>query len=314
MDLVFNESSLVPKAANRVEATRRMALLVETVRAARRHGAFGTLRTCGDFWNSELTEGYTIAAWGADGGVPRDSRVYVKTLAGRAPFIETLFAEAEGESLREFQCGGEVCRGLGLALMRDWPAVSVAVEPWTTDPLTVLCRAYVEADTGGSVIETAEDACNFFEPNCAQRRADWVSQRLQRDIQAGRELLARAVEVLTELEFTDTAVRQVEAMSGSEPVFRQVVRHVFALAAAIRGWDGAGPPLATLSLPWSPESEATLNRYGAARTFRCPDGRDRQFSSHTKIGIDAWRIHFIPLPERRQVLVGYIGPHLPTAT
>ncbi|MCI0528399.1 MAG: hypothetical protein L0Y56_13245, partial [Nitrospira sp.] len=63
----------------------------------------------------------------------------------------------------------------------------------------------------------------------------------------------------------------------------------------------------------SPESQATLQQFGRERTFRSPDGEERIFSWHVRLTPGSWRIYFFP-EEAGKMIVGYIGPHLPTVS
>jgi hypothetical protein len=69
-----------------------------------------------------------------------------------------------------------------------------------------------------------------------------------------------------------------------------------------------------ISIAATSESEATLNQYRHTRTFICPDGVPQVFKWHVRLTPGAWRIHFFPLDDKRQLIIGYIGRHLPIAT
>ncbi|HWS85247.1 MAG TPA: hypothetical protein VN207_13415 [Ktedonobacteraceae bacterium] len=60
------------------------------------------------------------------------------------------------------------------------------------------------------------------------------------------------------------------------------------------------------------ESQATLHTHGKERTFLCPDGEKRLFSWHMRLTPGAWRIYFHPTTYEQELIIGYIGRHLPT--
>jgi len=110
---------------------------------------------------------------------------------------------------------------------------------------------------------------------------------------------------------------QVAALTGKEPVFGQLLRHLGALDEGARGWADAAAYCPAGAVDWSPESETTRKhrRFGPLRDFPAPGGfAQERFSYHTKLGA-GWRLYF--RPERTEigplVLIGYLGPHLPTA-
>jgi hypothetical protein len=55
-------------------------------------------------------------------------------------------------------------------------------------------------------------------------------------------------------------------------------------------------------------------KYADSRTFECPDGIRRVFEKHCSLTPGAWRLYFLAFPEKEngKILIGYIGPHLPT--
>ena len=116
-----------------------MATLVETVRTARSHNIRGPLRTSQEFWGLFLAEDYSVSAWAFDSAVSMEARQFIKTLAGKAPFIESLFADAEASGAAEVRFDGSVGRGIALAWLREWPVLSLGMDPWRVDPLPVIC-------------------------------------------------------------------------------------------------------------------------------------------------------------------------------
>jgi hypothetical protein len=130
MELIFNELSLASSAPDRDTGHRWMKSLSETVHAAVDRGVDSMLRTSRDFWCTDLAPNYKLFHWRADGTVDRETRTYIMTIAGKAPFIETLHTEAEdmAEAAVEFSWCGKRALGLGLAALRDHPALSMSTE------------------------------------------------------------------------------------------------------------------------------------------------------------------------------------------
>lgn len=313
MDLIFNELCLVPVALDRFTAQRGMVSLQDTVQAARRVGVGRVLRTTRDFWELVLADSYTIRDWSNDGGVDRELRRWLRSAVEKAPFVESLHERAEDltDGLAECLCEGRKGLGLGLAVLYDVPVVGLPSVQWSEDPLVVVARTL----TDEGYQEQSVEVCNLHAVAVVAQRASWIEERQRRAVRSGVELLELRSSLLERLDFTDNALSQVRGCTGHERPFTSVVQHLFALNKRARGWalsGGQGAFSSGYPFPCSEESSSTLNAYGDERRFRCPDGIVRIFSWHSKIGVDAWRIHFIADAESYRVLVGYIGRHLPT--
>ena len=140
-----------------------------------------------------------------------------------------------------------------------------------------------------------------------------IAARQQQELPNGSAIVRRRADLLERLDLTDSAITQLEGLTGNERTFPFVLRHLFALNDRAREWDGTSPFSDGYPFPCSEESRTTLAMHGEARTFLCPDGVRRVFSWHSKINFEKWRIHFIDEPTTRRVLIGYVGKHLPLA-
>ena len=91
-----------------------------------------------------------------------------------------------------------------------------------------------------------------------------------------------------------------------------IVRGLFNLNAFCITWQNGAFDPGEIQCAVSPESGPTLQRYSEERTFMCPDGQQRVFSWHAKVG--SWRLYFDPAPGPGHLFVGYAGKHLRTVT
>ena len=94
-------------------------------------------------------------------------------------------------------------------------------------------------------------------------------------------------------------------------VLDPIITKLVVLDGAIRDWRRDGPKLPGLPMI-HPESEQTMQRYGAQRVFRSSNGKQATFRLHAMVG-GAYRIHVRIDQRRRSLEIGYIGKHLPTA-
>lgn len=311
MELLFNELSMLSMAPDQATARAWFLSLQETVQAAVQRGLPSILRIHEGFWAAQTAVGYSLANWLADPTIERERKQKLRSAVGKAPFLETLHRSAEDERSRAVEAlwEGQRALGLGLAVMRSDPVVSLSTPRFCIDPLSVIVRYVSDADD----TETIETVCNFHGHRAVELRGSWITSRQQQELRDGSEIVRRCAEILERLEFTNTAIAQLNHLTGNEPVFPFVVRHLFALNEQARGWDGTKPFSDGYPFPCSEESGPTLQMYGETRRFICPDGEKRLFTWHSKINLEKWRIHFIDQPSVRQVLVGYIGKHLPLA-
>jgi hypothetical protein len=118
-------------------------------------------------------------------------------------------------------------------------------------------------------------------------------------------------ELFPNLMFCDGAARTLQALSGKEPYFTQICRHLFVLNSFCADWPAQGL-IALKEISWSDESSSTLNNddLRSKREFNCPDGVRRLFTRHTKPTGGNIRIHFLPFSDQGKIMIGYIGPHL----
>lgn len=311
MELVFNELSSSIAAPDKGTARQWMTTLYATMRTATDRGASPILRTTTEFWGQQLAVGYTLGDWGSDPAVDKEMKRHVKSQAGKAPFTDRLIEieEDQREELIECHWNGQVAIGLALAVTRMHSVISLPGQSWCLDPVSVVTR-HVTA-TAESERET--EVCNWYDPGSVIRREAWLNEQLRLELRSGVQIESRRLEILKRLEFTPGALEQIRGLRGTETVFPFVLRHLFALNTQAMNWTD-GQFQADYQFSCSYESQATLQRYPESRMFLCSDGQKQQFSLHSKINQERWRIHFIPIEDasRRRVLIGYVGPHLPT--
>lgn len=308
MDLLVNELSIAGAHTDVAEARRTMERLLQTIRAAASLGCSRTLRTTTDFWSLEIAQGYPVATWSSDPEVDLEQRRFIRQVAAKGPFIDDELTALAGENvLLDCSTSGGSGKAALLAALMELPLLSTDRTPWQLDPLTANVVEVTEEDSH----EREVALCNFFHETAVTRRSGWFEEKLRGELVSGMQLASACGTVLDRLELTGSARAQLEALTGAEQPFRFVVKHLFAINQRMRGWtDGRfenGYPF-----PCSEESAQTMSRFGAERTFVCPDGQTREFPLHSKINVAAWRIHFIPDRTSGKALIGYVGRHLPT--
>jgi hypothetical protein len=308
LDMVLNDLSFIP-ASDVLAAKSQMAGLVQTVKSAMLHGVKGALRTRSSLYGTILSEGYQFERWANDRTVNADERLFLLRLTTRSPYWL-------GDILLENRVGVSECcfdwnpaMGLGVAFLLDTLAVSLASNSiWDEWLIPLNCA---ELTTDGDISYSDEVVHHASAPLHVEQNATWIQQRLRGDLHSGRELWDRREEVLPSLEFCPGVQTQLETLAPE--LLSAVVRHLSALQTYCSTWTSGGFNKDAIPLTISVESESTLARFGAERTFVCHDGIPRTFSLHTKGTPGPFRIYLLAEAQPGKLTIGYIGPHLPTA-
>lgn len=142
-------------------------------------------------------------------------------------------ARAEGQRVLETQVEGRLVYGLGLGALEGRPVATLASAASPTG--RQLQVQVLDASTDPMVVT---DVPVFAYADGAEVAADALQiQRLvDTAIFNGQVLLDRMAEAFPHLRAGPRATEAIAALSGSEPVFRQLVRHHRALNAAAEAW------------------------------------------------------------------------------
>lgn len=92
-------------------------------------------------------------------------------------------------------------------------------------------------------------------------------------------------------------------------IFKSALCKLSLLNDASASWVKSKSPHAPYSLKVSPESGATMAKYGDEREFRASTGKKETFEKHVYLP-DGHRLHLREIRDRHRIEIGYIGPHL----
>lgn len=318
--LVFNDLSVRHQAPDKHTARRWMTEFVETLRAAICHDATA-LRMNDSFKNLMLCPGYPMGAWFGDNSVSQDERIFLLEKATRHPFLIRPY-DADRINDEKFQSSkllfqgkyeGTEALGLGFAYLLDGVAVSILSENcWYTSSLEVDCE---EIDPeSGELEEYRQRIPHVAKPHhVTDDHQAWIELRIRDGVSTGFDLLRVAKTRFPKMVFCDDARKQIEALTESSMHLPRVRERLFELGQQINAWEQGNFNYYKIHNA-STESPSTIGKYGDRREFVCPDGQRRLFAWHLKGLPLKWRIHIYADPEERQVLIGYVGRHLPTST
>lgn len=307
-ELVLNELSLEPYAADIPEGRKRIADLLDTVRAAASVGFSRVLRTKADIHGALLAPEYPLSRWRNDLGVDRDLRLYFTTVATRSPFLAELPGVQGDLLIRDFQLDGQDAEGLGVAFILEALAVSFpSAERWAAPEIQIRMN-YLDDEN------LVFDDVRVLHASTSQHalgHREWLHAHLLESVLNGHDLWERRAELFPRLRFCGSVEDQLNGIGGGEPILSQIVKRLSEMNRYCESWNEGGFDANQLPCKTTPESASTLEKYGASRVFRCPDGIDRTFSWHVRLTPAARRIQFIADAVEKTILIGHIGPHLP---
>lgn len=314
MEPVLDETSLVPCKV--WLPVRRVRHLAQTLKALDRLGVPRVLRSVRDAAHRDISAGHGLRFWCFQPGMDRDAGRFVAQRLARQPYIDGrdgLFTEVEGSRAIEAKVDGIAVIGLGLAALEGSIAVAVGGAGHSKGRVNRVELLEYDGDHERTSIVRVPSL--VLRSDVEQNSGDIVA-RLDQSVRDGKLLVERLPEMFPKLVLGPKARAQIQTLLGSEPVFRQLIRHLRALDKAAERWT-VGKPFNLTGVTHSDESIATLQhrRYGPMRDFQAPDGfAARRWTSHTKLtGGSGARLYFAV--EQRgsnaTVLVGYFGKHLP---
>lgn len=314
MEPVLDETSLLPCPV--WKPAIRIAALANVLKEFDRIGLPHILRSVADAADRDIAQGRGLRNWCFERGSNRDAGLLVASRLARQPYIDGpdgLMARAEGNQILETQANGSLVFGLGLGALEGR-----LVAMLTSDAMPTGRQVQVQ------VLDASTDSIKVKDvPVFAYAMGDEVAAaapqiqgQVDAAISTGRLLLDRFADAFPHLRLGPKAAESIAMLSGSEPVFRQLIRHLRALNSAAEVWV-EGVPYRPEGITFSQESDQTLShgRFGPIRDFPAPEGfQPERWSLHTKLtGGAGARLYFraVRTADTKAVLIGYFGDHLP---
>lgn len=316
LEMVLNELSLRSPATDVHVARQRMSDLILTVVVATKHGVKRTIRTLSNLDAEELAPNYPIARWRNDSNVDRELQRFFRTLVTKSPFLEDV---ADLDILRsiglsDFFHSEDQAIGLGVAYWLEALAISLRSEPrWYDSHLQI---RIVQIDEHEEMTDTTEEIAHASSSGHIQEHLHWINERQHKDdqlsVRDGMTIWERKEELFPSLYFCEKVGEQMQAMSRGNLLLMPIMKRLYELEGFCKVWHEGPFDHNKMLSKVTNESETTIEMFGNERTFRCHDGTFRVFRWHVRLTPGAWRLYFYPLPEERKLIIGYIGPHLPT--
>jgi hypothetical protein len=312
LEMVLNELSLQNPVNDERIAKELMSNLIKTISLAVKKG-ITKLRTESKIYDIIIAPNYPISKWLNDNQVDREQRIFLLTLETQTPLLKEITDTVirDKVDLSDFKYQGEVARDIGISYLLDNLAISFNSDTkWNSSQLEL---ELITIDENDDLTESKIKVNHASLKIHIEELKNWIEQRIRLTINDGKELWYRKEELFPDLEFCESARKQLEDIRTGQLELQPVVKALFELQNCSKNWNNGVFSTQGYSIETSGESEPTLNQYSQQRTFRCPDGKERLFEQHVKLRAYNWRIHFFPENPNKAILVGYIGCHLPTA-
>jgi hypothetical protein len=310
LDLVLNELSIKTPVQDKLRAQQMMSDFIQTIRAARKKN-IKTFRTHPEFNNEILAPDYPISRWRNDHEVDQVARAFFRTLQTKSPYLVEHDDLAEKNLLYSFKHEGDEAHGFGAAHHLDSLTISFrSQEKWHSSRIDILVEWLhdeTEVRTRNATIPHVSIADHIGEHDA------WIEKRHRASTRNGEEMWDRRGGLWSNLIFCKSVGKQMQELNAGDPMLPDVWQRLNYLQNYCENWVSGSFNKDLLNCAASLESLSVVQQFAKERTFRCPDGQDRFFEWHVKISRNAWRIHFHPLPDTKQIIIGYIGRHLPTA-
>lgn len=325
MEPALDEASLVP--CPKMPPADRVRQLADILKALDSLGTPRVLRSVRDAADRDLAGGRGLRQWCFDKQTPRDAGRFVASRLNRAPYIDGrdgLFAVAEAGRAIQSSISGVPSLAGGHAALTDGVLVILTGSTWPRAK-PVVVRLEVLTDDEEWIDEVTVDAVDCIDE--VNSLAQPITRKIESALTSGAELVTHLPEMCPRLILGDRAAQQLSALTGSEPFYSQVLRHLRALDRAAESWT-SGTSFAPTGVTFSVEAEATLNHgsFGPLREFPTPPGfAPGRWTLHTKLtGGNGARLYYKACEinttlangssvRQMWIAVGYVGPHLPTA-
>jgi len=275
------------------------------------------IRTHDDLSYVPLAPDYPLARWRNDDGVDREVRRFFRTLLTKSPYLVDV--EDDAIAIRndrsQFSYQGDEAKGLGVAYLLDALALSFrSARRWEYNRLEL---TVIELDNEGELSEELTlDVVHACSEDHVLDHTAWIKERIhevQKDVFDGLDLWTHKVDLFPSLQFCESVRIQLQEVLRGQLILHSIMKKLSELDKFCHDWQDG--PFDPQKVPGkiTAESGITLEKFEQEHTFLCPDGERRIFNWHARLTPGAWRIYFYPQEETKQITIGYIGLHLPTA-
>lgn len=308
LEIVLNELSL-KKQANDIQTARGlMSGLINTLREVESaENVKITLVYQRNLLSVSLAPDYPLRRCINDRSLDEKERRLLIALMTKGPYLE----DTNASHSEEFLYQKNPAFGLGYAFQHNDLAISLKSDACWDNPFLEL--EHIQIDDEGELVSDLVEVFHISSSEHVVVHSHWIKNHVQLKIQDWDTLWTIKQDIFPHLQFCDSVEKQLQNLQTD--LLELVKNKLFELEHICGDWQRQGGAFDHhwVPGPGGPDSDTTLNKFRQDRLFRCPDGENRLFSLHTRIRI-AFRLHYFPLNDKKLIIVGYVGRHLPTAT
>jgi hypothetical protein len=255
-----------------------------------------------------LGENYSFVRFLSDGRTKEEAQLILTTVA-RSPLRFGLDPTRAKDNGVEYEHGGRVAEGLGLAHIFEGLAVSFKAEAWLT-PRIDLGRQFLTEDEQGE-IKLQKDDVQVIHASSTSHVAEhhaWLETTGKPHFASYQDFVAERPGRLPNLKFLDRALKQIEAIKPGTATWKSIFERLDELQAAVIEWDPASAP--------QPAWRSYVTGEGETRQRLCYfndlDGTSRCFDEHARFTPGAGRIHFRLDASKKDpsLIVAHVGEKL----
>lgn len=314
VEMVLNELSLQP--ANDIwVAQQRMSIFLNTVVIATTNGVKRSIRTQEGLYALMLGPDYPVSKWVNDNKVDLEVRRFFRRLTTKTPFLQDLEQTSIHGTviLSDPFLEHERAVGLGVSFWLEALAVSFPSEQrWDTSYLPIRMS---QLDENSELFDTIEEVHHASNADHIKDHLDWIRERIrgnQVKVRNGIDLCIHKKSLFPHLHFCASVEDQLKALLTGDLKVLAIQKKLQELESFCVDWLNGPFDPQKIASKITTESQATLRTYSSERTFICHDGEKRLFSWHMRLTPGEWRIYFHPIASGQELIIGYIGHHLPT--
>lgn len=309
MQLVLNEMSVLFPVENRYQAQKVMQDFLSLYHKAKCATGSDNIYLNQQYNYILLAEGYNILQWRNDSTVDREYKRMFNSLLNQSLLYDSVQLQDDADF--EVHDSGY---SVGCQLAYELSGCCFSFPSQSRWDVSAICGIYRSTNESTGQLDELEVSI----PNIASAQTLETFQRNYQEhihreemehFTTGIEIL-RHTDKFPNLFFCQNAKRQLEHEQGLECI-SQIARRLRELQDYFQAADGNfnSEKLSHCT----PESQMTLQKYGAAHSFRLPNGEEQLFSWHVRFtGEYAGRIFFHPDMDKGICYIGHIGKKLPT--
>jgi hypothetical protein len=274
------------------------------------------IRTKIDFYNIDLIEGYYgYQEWLEDAQVDPVIQALARQIDDKSPVYEDLKIDAKayddflGSEFVLTETAETVVTALGVALLHDGIAISLPSEPrWCLPKIEIVQRLYDdESEQPHKINYRVRQVSHPDQVDFAIR--DW-QHSLSQKIKSVNELIEQWAIVFSHLDWCEEYEKKMLPHLQDKKTLESVLHRLWQLDEVCHNWKTEPVyPMYARS-----ESSKTMKNKKLAqmRQATCPYQGEQYFTMHCRIKPKGYRLYWFENHSR--MTIGYIGPHLETAT